>query len=183
MKSLKRGSRVNVYKWYQDGSIPQTDLEGSAVLQTRIRKNYAAQPPYETWMVKFDEDEEPVQRNIQIDMQEETAGMLSSLARSPDGRDLLMFMKITKLPEDWSDPIGHEVTAFVSGQVLDNSVGSAELTVTGKVNDEMLVHLQHSDTAAIVNLATILALAAGYVRQQYKLASEVVNVEGGSDEK
>ena len=177
---LKRGCRVDIYQ----SPLAAMDFEGTAVLQSRIRKNYTSAPAYETWMVKFDEDDEPVERVIRVDLPEPSSGMLSSLARSPEGKSLLSFMRVTELSHDWSNPNRRGITAHFSGQLLDNEVGPIELTSTGRINDELLVHLEHRDTRIIVNLNTLLALASGYIRQQYDVATEAVQEErkaGGSD--
>ena len=183
MKSqLKRGRRVEIFRYTPP--LSQTDqplfgartkeLEGTAILQSLIRKYHDEKEPSEIWMVKFDEDDEPVQREILVEVQPKPSGMLSSMARSSEGKNLLLFMKTVGLSHDWSDPTGHGVTAFVNGQTLDNTVGASELTATGQVNCEILVHLEHKNIKIVVNLNTMLALASGYVRQQYGVAEEAI---------
>ena len=108
--------------------------------------------------------------------------MLSALARSPEGKALLDFAKLSGLPDDWEDPKRHLVTAKCSGHVLDNNnppVPILDVTNprTAAVNEELLVHLSHPSGACVANLNTVLALACAYIRYQYRLAGEVLAQE------
>jgi len=170
MKSqLKRGQTVNVYK----DPFTKTQLEGEAVLQILVCRQYDQEPPSEVWGVRFLEDDLSVQRTIAVQLKSHDAvmSMLSSMARSATGKRLLEFMKKAELPPDWEDPPGHGVTAHTTGLILDNMVGPTELN-GGRVNEEILVHLAHTDQKIVVNLNVVLALATAYVRQQYEVASK-----------
>jgi len=170
MKSqLKRGQTVNIYK----DPFTKTQLEGEAVLQILVCRQYDQEPPSEVWGVRFMEDDLTVQRTIAVQLKsyDSVMSMLSSMARSATGKQLLEFMKRAELPPDWEDPPGHNVTAYTSGIVLDNKVGPTELS-GGRVNEELLVHLTLSDHKIVVNLNVVLALATAYVRQQYEVASK-----------
>ena len=181
---LKVGQKINIYRpSLIDGNVGygvatisnpsgEAELEGIATLVRIVRKNHACIPPFETWIVKFDDDEEPVRRDIHVRLPQ-TAGMASSLARSPEGRNLLAFAAAAGLSDDWADPSGHGVTAWVNGNVLNNGVGAVELAGR-QVNDELLVHLECAGAKVILNLNTLLALASSYVRQQYDIATEAV---------
>ncbi|MFA5767454.1 MAG: hypothetical protein WC919_06015, partial [Candidatus Paceibacterota bacterium] len=59
---LKRGQRVDIYRPAVMGTV--AEIEGAATLIQLVRKNHTSIPPFETWTVKFDDDEEPVQRDI-----------------------------------------------------------------------------------------------------------------------
>jgi len=162
MKSvLKSGQQVSINQ--------PTGLEGTATLIKLVRKCHASIPPFETWTVKFDDDEEPVQRDIPIKLPPVT-GMASSLARLPESRNLLAFMAEANISNDWVDTSG--VTAYVSGKVLNNEVGAVELAGNRKINEEMLVHLEYGKTKIVLNLATLLVLASSYIRQQFNVAAE-----------
>ena len=100
--------------------------------------------------------------------------MLSSLARSPEGRNLLLFMASAGLSDDWADPTSHGVTAYVNGKILDNAIGAVELVNGRQVNEEILVHLECANSKVILNLNTLIALASRYIRQQYDVAAEAV---------
>lgn len=170
MKSqLKRGQTVNIYK----DPFTKTQLEGEAVLQILVCRQYDQEPPSEVWGVRFLEDDLTVQRTIAVQLKSHDAvmSMLSSMARSATGKQLLEFMKRAGLPPDWEDPPGHNVVAHTSGLVLDNKIGPTELN-GGRVNEELLVHLSHQDYKIVVNLNVVLALATAYVRQQYEIASK-----------
>jgi hypothetical protein len=163
---LKPGQKVEIYK--EDGLI-----EGTATLIKLVKKCHTADRPIETWFVRFDDDGEIIQRDISVKLIS-TPGMSSCLARSPEGKSLLTFMSMADLTDDWIDPKGHDVTAFVSGKILDNLVGSNELVGPNQVNEEILIHLEHSDTSIVINLNTLLVLASSYVRQQLDMADGVV---------
>jgi hypothetical protein len=96
------------------------DLEGIATLIKLVRKCHTAIPPSEVWLVKFDDDDEPVQREILVKLPQTTSGMSSSLARSPESRNLLAFMSVAGLSDDWIAPAERGVTAHFSGSVLVN---------------------------------------------------------------
>jgi hypothetical protein len=124
------------------------------------------------WVVKFEDDETPVERDITIRLPK-TSGMSSSLARSPEGKSLLAFMAAAGLSDDWADPSGHGVTAWINGKVLNNEIGAVEIKGR-KVNDEILVHLECPKEKITVNLNTLLILASSYVKLQYAIATEAV---------
>jgi hypothetical protein len=98
--------------------------------------------------------------------------MASSLARLPENKNLLVFMAEAGLSGDWVDPAGHGVVAHFSGKTLNNEVGAVELAGSRKINEEMLVHLEHGKSKVILNLNTLLVLASSYVRQQFNVAAE-----------
>jgi len=162
---LKRGERVEISK------VGSVETEGIATLMQLVRKSHTAIPPFETWIVRFDDDEEPVQRDIPVKVPQ-VAGMASSLARLPESGNLLAFMAEAGLSSDWIDPAGHGVTARVSGKVLNNEVGAVELAGSRKINEEMLVQLEHGKTKLVLNLTTLLVLASSYIRQQFNVAAE-----------
>lgn len=166
---LKRGQRVEILRPFASA------VEGTATLISSVRKCHTNIPPMETWIVKFDDDEEPVQRDIAVRLPQ-TSGMSSSLARSPESRNLLAFIAAAGLSDDWADPSGHNVTAWVNGKILNNEVGAIELAGR-QVNDEILVHLECPGAKIILNLNTILVLASSYVRQQYNVATEAVQTD------
>lgn len=169
MKSvLKKGQQVEIKK-------PSGETEGIATLVAVVRKSHTAIPPFETWVVRFDDDEEPVQRDIPVKLPQ-VAGMASSMARLPESRNLLAFMAEAGLSNDWIDPTNNGVTAHISGKVLNNEVGAVEL-VGRKINEEMLVHLEHGKTKIVLNLNTLLVLASSYIRQQFNIAAEAVRNE------
>jgi hypothetical protein len=173
---LKVGQKVDIVREESAWGGQQSNMfEGKATTVKLIRKNHTAIPPFETWMVKFDDDEEPVQRDIRVKLPQ-APGMSSSLARSPESRNLLAFMAAAELSDDWMDPSGHGITAYVSGKVLSNEIGATEL-VNGRINEEMLVHLEHNKAKIVLNLNTLLVLASGYIRQQFDMAAEVVQNE------
>lgn len=93
--------------------------------------------------------------------------MLTSLARSPSMKSLLALVDKAGLPEDWEDPKSANITAHVSGRILDNKNGDQQL-VDSKVNDEYLVHIHHRTGTCVVNLNNILALACAYAREEYE---------------
>lgn len=174
---LKSGQRVEIFQSdisALDFPIPLVaNLEGTATLIKLIKRCHMAAQPYETWLVKFDDDEEPVQRDIQVKLPY-MAGMSSSLARALESRNLLTFMASAGLSDDWADPDGHGVTAYVSGKVLDNAIGAVELSGNRHVNNEILIHLECSKAKMVVNLNTLLVLASSYIRQQINVATEAV---------
>lgn len=101
-------------------------------------------------------------------------GMLSPLARSPMGRELIEFMEVAGINPDW-DETG--VTAFVTGNVLDNQNVHTVTTANGIPNNEMLVHLTSKDGhTCVVNVNTLLALAAAFIREQFAKADDVLQV-------
>ena len=165
---LKRGQRIDICRPFYMGT--GTEIEGAATLIQLVRKSHTSIPPFETWTVRFDDDEEPVQRDIPVKLPQ-VAGMASSLARLPESRNLLAFMAQAGISNDWIDPAGNGVVAHVSGKILNNDIGSAEL-VGRKINEEMLVHLEHGKTKIVLNLATLLVLASSYIRQQFNIAAE-----------
>ena len=171
---LKVGQRVDITREESTGcGYQSTMFEGKATLVKLVRKCHTAIPPFEIWIVKFDDDEEPVQRSIPVKLPS-VSGMSSSLARAPESRNLLAFMAAAGLSDDWTDPSGHDVTAYVSGKVLSNDVGAVELTSNNRINEELLVHLEHPGAKIVLNLNTLLVLASGYVRQQFDMAAEAV---------
>jgi hypothetical protein len=174
---LKSGQRVEIFQSdisSLDFPIPLVaNLEGTATLIKLVKKCHTAARPYETWMVKFDDDGEPVQRDIQIRLPY-SSGMSSSLARAIESRNLLTFMSSAGLSNDWADPNGHNVTAYFSGKILDNAVGAAELSGSRRINNEILVHLECPNAKIVVNLNTLLVLASSYIRQQIDVATEAV---------
>jgi len=99
--------------------------------------------------------------------------MLSALARSPMGHQLLDFVAANGLPPDWEEPSRFGVSAFVTGRKLDNRLG-ANAVIQGSVNDEILVHLESPHGKCTLNLNTLLALATAFVEQQYNLAAVAV---------
>ena len=164
---LKKGQKVEIRK------VCTGELEGKAVLVALVKKNHSYTPPFETWMVKFDEDDEPMERDIRVKLPH-SSGMASSLARSPESKSLLTFMSDADLSDDWVDPRGHGITAYVTGKVLSNENGAVEVVGRNKANDELLVHLEHGKTGIVLNLNTLLVLASSYVRLQYDVATEAV---------
>ena len=172
MKSvLRRGDWCSVYKKQQTPS-EHLELEGKAQLVSLVRLCHTSNPPSEVWVVKFEDDETPVERDITIRLPK-TSGMSSSLARSPEGKSLLAFMAAAGLSDDWADPSGHGVTAWINGKVLNNEIGAVEIKGR-KVNDEILVHLECPKEKITVNLNTLLILASSYVKLQYAIATEAV---------
>lgn len=174
---LKVDQKVEVFKSLfecetLDGP-PKYILEGTATLVKLVCKHHNTIPAYETWMVKFDDDGEAVQRDIRVKLPP-TSGMASSLARSPEGKSLLAFMVETGLSNDWADPSGHGITAYVNGKVLNNEIGASEFAKSNQINDEILVYLEHGQTKVILNLNTLLVLASSYVRQQYGVVAEAI---------
>jgi hypothetical protein len=166
---LKRGQRVDIYRPSIVGV--NAEMEGAATLIQLVRKSHTSIPPFETWTVRFDDDEEPVQRDIPVKLPQVT-GMASSLARLPESRNLLAFMAAAGISNDWVDTSG--ITAYTSGKVLSNEVGAVELAGSRKINEEMLVHLEHGKTKIVLNLTTLLVLASSYIRQQFNIAAEAV---------
>jgi hypothetical protein len=164
---LKRGQRVDIYRPAVMGTV--AEIEGAATLIQLVRKNHTSIPPFETWTVKFDDDEEPVQRDIPVKLPQ-IAGMASSLARLPESRNLLAFMAEAGISNDWVDTSG--IAAYTSGKVLSNEVGAVELAGSRKINEEMLIHLEHGKTKIVLNLNTLLVLASSYIRQQFNIAAE-----------
>jgi hypothetical protein len=178
--ALKVGQKVNIFKLWSAITFPNDDLtnrpplcEGVATLVKLVRKCYSAVRPFETWIVKFDDDEEPVERDIAVRLPQPSS-MASSLARSPESKKLLAFMDITGLSDDWVDPVGHGVVAHVNGRVLNNAVGAVELSGDNQINDEILVHLEHSEYKVVLNLNTLLVFATRYIKQQFDIATEAV---------
>jgi len=102
--------------------------------------------------------------------------MLSALARSHMGRALLEFMKDNELPEDWEDPQRYSITAYATGRVLDNKLGSSVIC-DGDMNDEILVHLDSPKGKCVVNLNTLLALGCAFIEDQYRKAGEAIDQE------
>jgi hypothetical protein len=96
--------------------------------------------------------------------------MASSLARLPESRNLLAFMAEAGISNDWVDTSG--IAAYTSGKVLSNEVGAVELAGSRKINEEMLIHLEHGKTKIVLNLNTLLVLASSYIRQQFNIAAE-----------
>jgi hypothetical protein len=174
---LKSGQRVEIFQSdisKLDFPIPLVaNLEGTATLVKLVERHHTAARPYETWMVKFDDDEEPVRRDIHIKLPY-MAGMSSSLARSIESRNLLTFMTCAGLSDDWADPNGHGVTAYIGGKILDNAVGGVELSGSRRINNEILIHLECPKSKIVVNLNTLLVLASSYIRQQMDVATEAV---------
>ena len=170
---LKVGQRVDIYYREARDISNEAELEGTATLIKLVRKNHMCIPPFETWIVKFDDDDEPVQRDINVKLQQ-VFGMSSSLARAPESRNLMAFMAASGLSDDWADPSGHGVTAHINGKVLNNEFGAVELIGSRQVNDEILVHLECTGAKLILNLNTLLVLASSYIRQQYDIAAEAV---------
>lgn len=99
--------------------------------------------------------------------------MLSSMARSPMGRNLLEFMDGSGLREDWEDPSGQSVSAWVTGRLLDNQA-PANVIVEEEANEELLLQLKSPHGKCTVNVNTLLALAAAYIRREYVLAEGVI---------
>jgi hypothetical protein len=164
---LKVGQKVDIY----ERVCGKPALEGTATLIKLVTKNHNTIPPYETWIVDFDDDGEPVQRDIRVSLPQ-ASSMASSLARSPEGKSLLTF--ISGLEDGLADPKSNGVTAYVSGKVLGNEVGAKELAGNNQVNDELLVHLECRDEKVILNLNTLLILASSYIRQQYGVVTEAI---------
>ena len=108
MKTVLRvGQKVDIHrvKLVESGIKPDgTDIEGTATLIKLLQKSHTTNPPYETWLVAFDDDETPVERHIPVRLpQFQSYGMSSSLARSPVNRQLLEFMVAAGLSDDWAD--------------------------------------------------------------------------------
>lgn len=175
---LKKGERHTIVK---SGSL--SVVEGIAELVKPISKNYGSNPPYEVWDVKFDDDE-IVRRMITVklspDETEQPKWMLggsccmsSSYARSSESDALVKFMKAANISIDWADPVGHGITAWVTGNALSNEIGAIELNGK-KVNNELLLHLEHNNEKVVVNLNTLLVLATSYIKQQYDVAKEAL---------
>lgn len=177
---LKAGQQENIYRpALGAGDFPIT-LEGRATLVKLVRRCHTAKQPYETWLVKFEDDDTPVSRDIVVNLP--NYGMASSLARSPECINLLEFMENAGLSNDWADPCGHGVVAYVTGRVLGNDVGAVELAGSRKINDELLVHLEctkdsDANSKIILNLNTLLVMASNYIRQQYDIAAEATQVK------
>ena len=164
---LKKGEQVKIFH-PPSGTFPARQ-EGTATLIKLVRRNHDSVPPTEVWLVRFDDDGEVVERTIPVSIS--LPGMASSLARSAESKNLLAFMASAGLSDDWADPSGHGVTAWVSGKVLNNEVGAVELAGNRQVNDELLVHLECPEAKLVVNLNTLLVLATGYIRVQYSVAA------------
>lgn len=101
------------------------------------------------------------------------SNMLSSMARSPMGRSLLEFMDDSGLKEDWENPSDQSVLAWVTGRLLDNQA-PASVIVEEEANEELLLQLKSPHGKCTVNVNTLLALAAAYIRREYVLAEGVI---------
>ncbi len=101
--------------------------------------------------------------------------MLSALARSQEGRSLIEFCETNSIAMDWSKLEEQQITAMVSGNKLGNAVGNLFILNDGRsFNTEYLIHLFGPQSTCLVNLATIIAMAAAYCRSQNSLASKFV---------
>jgi len=67
---------------------------------------------------------------------------------------ILEFAQTTGVRQDWHEPDEQDVTAYVSGDRLDNA----------GTRGEIVVAVDGPDAYVSVNLATLLAIAADYAR-------------------
>ena len=100
--------------------------------------------------------------------------LLSAIARSNEGCDLLEFAKTHKLSEDWQETREVGVKAMLTGRDLDNKNSNAKF-VDGDINHEYLVHIEGPAQSCVVNLATILAMAAAYVDNELARAAKIAS--------
>ncbi len=98
----------------------------------------------------------------------------SALARSPDMHRLLVFAQESGLLPSWLDPQALGVSACVTGNTLDQAIGS-DMLDGQQANLEMLIHLESPRGRCTVNLATVLALATAYISEQYERLESFLN--------
>jgi hypothetical protein len=101
--------------------------------------------------------------------------MLSSIARGTEGVALVKFANLHGLADDWHDagqppPGASPISVMVSGSRLDNIFGNLVMVDEGEISPEYLIHLGGNRAKCVVNLATVLAMATAYARQQIALA-------------
>jgi len=83
----------------------------------------------------------------------------SALARSPEGRRLLDFVRENNIPDNWESV--PEIRAYLRGVVLDS-------LPAGKHEDPLAIELLGGAESHLhINLSVLLALATAYVKQQY----------------
>ena len=180
MRKLRRGQEVDIYT----DPFTKQQLEGRAILIKWHPSSAGDVPPHEIWDVQFEDNETPVLRTIATESKPSvdtyTMSMLSAVARSPECKSLLEFMSRAGLSTDWESPPDHRVTASIYGRVLDNRNGPALLDGS-KPNEEILISLELRDESmrqvefgTLVNLNTIMALAAAYIKQQHEIAHAAV---------
>ena len=99
--------------------------------------------------------------------------MLSALARSDMGEELLEFVRQSGLPDDWENPAAHSVEAHCTGRILDNKLGAIEVDGP-RMNEELLVHLRSPAGRCVLNLNTLLAFATAYVAYQFDAVGRAI---------
>jgi hypothetical protein len=93
--------------------------------------------------------------------------MISAIARSSTGRDLLRFADRCNVGESWDEV--SQVTASLVGTVFDQQFDVHEQS------NEMIVNVVSNENSVSVNLCQLFALAAAYVKEQYELAQKSVD--------
>ena len=100
--------------------------------------------------------------------------VLSAVARGREGNALLDFAEANGLAADWAEPRKAGVKVMLTGNSLDNRYGNDKL-VKEDINPEYLVHLDGPRGTCVINLATMLALAAAYIKYEGERAAAITD--------
>lgn len=97
--------------------------------------------------------------------------LVSAMARGEEAKLLVEFEDLNRIQAGWSGASDRGIKAMVSGLILDN-LNDAHITEddSHKLNKEILVHLSSPLGDCTVNLATVLAFASSYIREQHQIA-------------
>lgn len=93
------------------------------------------------------------------------------------GRRLIEFAERNRLSETWESSPAKDISAFVTGRVLDNQ-NPAVAVIDRDLNDELLISLHSPQGDVVVNMNDILAMACAYIREQYRKAGESIKPRG-----